>query len=172
MIIPAAIFFINADISDITKNTLKLQLSINEVLTDIEFDARVQADPNYSINIHLNNLRILVIRQNLQDYTNRELADVVLFIKQGLATVLKNNFGPPTLAVLISHINIFNLLNGLKNTSYPLSCRKCCCGCCCNCFSHLPIPLQNMLINKFDCSGVHNANCDNQYNNIEWINRN
>lgn len=171
MNLPSAIIFINADLSDITKNNLKIQLDITEIISDVEFDARVVADPNYPIFIHLNNQRVLVIRQSLQDYTNRQLADILLFFKQGMVTVLQNNFGPPTLSLPIDRLNIFNLLEGIKNIYRTFSCRKCKCCCRCCCFKHLPIQLQQMLIDPFDISGVRDANCDNQYNNIDFINR-
>lgn len=185
MILPSAIIFINADLRppqlDKNKapflgeaNNLAAQLQISEIISDQEFDARVVADPNYPVIIHLNNLRILVIRQSLQDYTNRELADIVLFVSHGLATVLKNNFGPPTLSVSLDRLNIFNLFFEIKNQNmcfFPLTCRKCKCGCCCNCFKHLPVPIQHLLINPFDISGVHDANCDNEFNNQDFINR-
>lgn len=169
MSLPSIIFFINADISPITQLTLKNQLMIDEIMSDTEFHARVSVDPNYPIVVHLNDLRILVICQNLRDLTNRDLADIVLFIKQGQATVLKNNLGPPTISTSIERINIFNLIENIKNRTF--SCRKCRCCCNCCCFKHLPAPLQKMLIYPFDPSGVHDANCDNEYNNNEFINR-
>lgn len=172
MEIPSAIIFINADISDIARNNIKNQLNIDEVMTDVEFDARVTVDPNYPTFVHLNKQRILIERQTLQDITNRELADVVMFVKQGMVTVLQNNYGPPALSLPIERLNIFNLLAGIENISRIFSCKKCNCCCRCNCFKHLPIQLQLMLINPFDISGVHDANCDNEYNNIDWLNRN
>jgi hypothetical protein len=172
MELPSAIIFINADISAITLNNLKTQLEFNEVMSDAEFDLRVSVDPNYPVLVHLNNQRILVLRQTLQDFTNRQLADVVMFVKQGMVTVLQNNYGPPTLSLPVERLNIWNLLADIKNISCKtITCRKCHCGCECNCFKHLPIQLQQMLINPFDLSGVHDANCDNEYNNPDWINR-
>lgn len=169
MNLPGAIIFINPDINMAIQEKLTIQLSISEVITGDEFDTRVINDPNYPIIAHLNNLRILVIRNNLSDQSRNNLADLVLFIKNGLATVLKNNYGPPTLAMQYERLNIFNLFANLKNITF--SCRKCKCGCRCNCFKHLPSSLQNMLINYFDISGVHDANCDNIYNNEDFLNR-
>jgi len=168
----SAIIFINADISPITLTNLETQLELNEVMSDVEFDARVSVDPNYPVLVHLNNQRILVLRQTLQDFTSRQFADVSLFVKQGMVTVLQNNFGPPTLSLPVDRLNIFNLLADIKKIScQTFTCRKCYCGCKCNCFKHLPLQLQQMLINPFDLSGVHDANCDNKYNNLDWINR-
>lgn len=169
MNLPSAIIFINPDINMSIQEKLTIQLSISEVITGDEFDTRVINDPNYPVLVHLNNLRILVIRNDLYDQSRHELADLVLFIKNGLATVLKNNYGPPTVSMQYERLNLFNLLANIKNTKY--CCQVCKCGCRCNCFKHLPAPLQHMLLNYFDISGVHNANCDNEYNNIEFINR-
>src|SRR5271166_785844 len=113
--LPPAIFFINGDItyppepppnppdmdvfigsqpalpqsyasfSELTN--LQNQLFINDTMTKAEFDARVAADPNYPIIVHLQGLRILVILPTFYDHHNRDLADVVIFLHQGLADV-------------------------------------------------------------------------------------
>jgi hypothetical protein len=71
---------------------LQIQLFIDDTMTKEEFDARVCADPNYPTIIHLRGLRILVILPTFRDYHNRELADIVLFLHQGMADVLTNRF--------------------------------------------------------------------------------
>ncbi len=122
--IPPAIFFINGDItypaepppnppdldvfigsepnnptsyiaspSELT--TLQIQLFIDDTMTKQEFDARVVADPNYPAIVHLRGLRILVILPAFYDHVNRELADVVLFLHQGMADVESNRFWHP-----------------------------------------------------------------------------
>lgn len=119
MSLPAGIFFVNADITDDIKSVLTTQLYINEVLTDTEFDNRVSVDPDYPDQIRLNGLRLLVVRQNFRDYTNRQLADVVIFVSHGLAAVEKNNLCPfqplgnngfPSLTFPISRLNMYELL--------------------------------------------------------------
>ena len=164
----STIIYVNSDISTIAENNLVTQLNITEVMNDTEFNARLIVDPNYPVFVHLNNLRIIV-KQDFQDQTNRQFADIVLFVKQGMVNVLQNNYGPPTLSMPIERLNLFNLL---ANNNRILTCLSCHCGCQCNCFKHLPLPIQRMLINPFDISGIHNANCDNQYNNTDWLNRN
>jgi hypothetical protein len=67
MSLPAAIFFVNADINEGIRTTLMNQLFIDEALTDVDFDARVQVEPEYPSLIHLNGLRIMVLRQNFRD---------------------------------------------------------------------------------------------------------
>lgn len=173
MQIPGLIFFVNSDIGSVAQNTIATQLSIDEVMSNTEFNARVVADPNYPIVVHINNLRILVTQPDYQlDTTNREFADIVLFVKQGMATVLDHNFGPPTISMAVQRLNLYNLSGIIKSINFKrFHCRKCKCRCDCNCFKHLPLPLQELLIDPFDPSGVHTANCDNEYNNEDFINR-
>lgn len=172
MNLPSAIIFVNADSGSQAQNTLKNQLNMDSLITGDEFDARVAIDPNYPIIIHLTNQRVLVVRTTFQDHTNRQFADVVLFVKGGQATVLENNYGPPGLSFTVDRINLFNLLADIKKLSCrSFSCHKCNCGCKCNCFKHLPVAIQKLLIDPYDISGVHNANCDNIFNNPDFINR-
>ncbi len=110
MQIPSAIIICNNDMSQTTKNVFVNQLYINESMSGSEFDARLVADPNYATVVHLNKLRILVYRDDFRDYTNRTIADVVFFYKNGLATILKNNFGPPELSLNIERFYIYQLL--------------------------------------------------------------
>jgi len=164
MNLPPAIFFSNADINDGIKAKITSQLFIDETMTDIEFDARVQADPTYPDQVHLNGIRILVLRQTFQDYTNRNLADVVFFVKQGLASIEKNNFGPPALTFPVDRFNMYELLR-FNNSPYVVI---------------LP-PTANpprrhglggiFAIEASDTSGVHCPNPDNEYNNPDFIKR-
>ena len=172
MQIPSVIFFANAEAfsSDITKNNIQVQLHIDEFVSDIEFNARIAVDPNYPIFVHLNNLRIIVMSQDMRDMTNRQYADTTIFLAHGLINVLQNNVGPPTISLPIEGINIFNLLAAIKlHTNF--SCNRCNCGCRCNCFKHLLYQIQKLLINEYDISGAHTANCDNPYLNTDWLNR-
>lgn len=94
--VPSAIIFVNNDLTDSTKNALVTQLFIDEVISGDVFDARVADgyDGYYVQLIKSNDLRLMVVR-SFREQTNRELADVVIFVKAALASVLKNNFGPP-----------------------------------------------------------------------------
>jgi hypothetical protein len=141
MRIPPAIIFINGDITypptlpapqilgidpslyigadpaqdELTK--LQGQLQISETMTKQEFDARVAADPNYPAIVRLQYLRILVILDSFHDLVNRNLADVVIFVKQGIASIEKNNFGKHGLSLDMQRLNIYELLryNRSKN---------------------------------------------------------
>jgi len=140
MYLPGLIIFVNDSVTLASLNTLKTdtgiqpnelvpftppgstiqgldtQLQINETIMFDEFNARVKADPNYPTVVHLNQLRILVILSDFQNTTNRNLADVVMFVKQGIASVEKCKYGSPGFSLDVQRINIFNLLYGIKHS--------------------------------------------------------
>ncbi len=116
MELPSAIIFVNADITDAIKNILITQLDIVDSMDGYEFDARVIADPNYPQIIHLNHWRILVKRDTFQQTNNFNIANVVMFVKQGQASILKNNFGSPGLTLPIQRINVYNLLRAVGSS--------------------------------------------------------
>ena len=155
--IPSAIIFMNNEINPPLQQKLVEQLEITDVMTGTEFDDRVTEDPNYPLNIELNQLRILVLRDSLQDTTNREYADVVMFVKGGLASILYNKYGPPAATLDINRITMYSLLvnkdlqSGVTNA--------------------FPRPIQDLLINPYDPSGIHDANSDNIFNNNDFLNR-
>jgi hypothetical protein len=165
MSLPAAIFFVNADgINDGIRATLMTQLFIDEALTDTDFDARVQVEPDYPDLIHLNGLRIMVLRQNFHDLTNRNLADVVMFVKQGMASIEKNNFGPPGLTFPVTRINMYELLRYVGSNQVVILPP-----------TASPPPafgLRGIVADELaDSSGVHLPNPDNESNNPDFINR-
>lgn len=92
--IPAAIIFVNNDLSESVRAMLIRQLHIDEVITGADFDARVSADSNYPNNYKLVNSRLMVVR-SFEELQNREYADVVMFIKHGRAAIEESKFGPP-----------------------------------------------------------------------------
>ena len=205
-LLPPAIFFINGDItrpqsppffpgttpsSELEK--LEIQLFIDDVMSKQEFDARVVADPNYPTIVHLRGLRILVVLPNFYDGYNRQYADVVMFLHQGLADIEKNNFGPPFQSFPIDRINMYELLRAVNSPSVvilPFSfmpkcdtcrfpffcdgchtfsgikiCSSCGCGCKCGC-DCLLTDNQGVPVNP-----IHAPNCDNEFHNVDFINR-
>ena len=104
-----AIIFVNHDLSPNVEAVLQRQLMITDTMDGYEFDDRVALDPNYPTEIHLNNLRILVIR-SFYETTNRNLADVVIFVKAGLAYVEHCKFGPPGQTYQIDKLQLEELL--------------------------------------------------------------
>ncbi len=90
---PAAIIFVNNDLTNSVRDMLVRQLHIDEVIDGYVFDNRVANDSNYPNTIKANDLRLMVVRSFLEP-ENRALADVVIFVNRGLAAILENNFGP------------------------------------------------------------------------------
>ncbi len=91
---PAAVVFVNNDLTTTVQSMLVTQLHITEVIDGYAFDNRISADPNYVDVVKQLNLRILVIRP-FTELGNRTEADVAIFVSHGLAAVLINKFGPP-----------------------------------------------------------------------------
>ncbi len=107
---PSAIIYINPDLTAQVLGVFVRQLYIDQVLSAAEFDAFIAADPNYPIEIHQDGKRILILR-NLHDQTNRNLADIVLFAKGGLVSVLSSRVGPPGITLPINRVYITALIN-------------------------------------------------------------
>jgi hypothetical protein len=186
-----------AKVSELT--TLQTQLFIDDTMTKAEFDARIVADPNYPTIVHLRGYRILVIVPQYNDgyhymsVPNIQFADVVMFLHQGLADIEFNRFGPPCHSFEVQRINMYELLRAVNSPNvvilpfqalpscgscrYPFFCDTChtfsgiricgsCgCGCQCGCTSGL---IDNQGIRR---SNIHAPNCDNEYNNPDFINR-
>ena len=128
-----AIIFVNNDLPLSIQSSLTTQLMLTEIIDGYEFDKRVTVDPNYPTEVHLNNLRVLVMRP-LSDFTNRNLADIVIFIKAGLAYIEFNKNGPPGQTYPIARLQLEQLIyannaanigvvsgNGIQsNILYPL----------------------------------------------------
>lgn len=110
LIAPPLIIFVNNDLTDQVKSVVQKQLFITETITGAEFDARVEADPGYVSEIYGNNLRLLVIRP-FNDLTNRTLADLVIFIKAGLASIERSKFGPPGQTFTVQRMYLSQLIN-------------------------------------------------------------
>lgn len=193
--LPSAIFFVNGDltyppvppvfigadpsVSELT--TLQTQLFINDTMTKAEFDARVAADPNYPTIVHLQNLRILVILPTFHDLTNRQYADVVIFLHQGLADVEKNRFGPPGQNYEVQRLTIYQLLRAAHShnvVTLPFGVGMNCCNACgspfycdtCHTFSGISICTKCECRCKCFCN-IHAPNCENEYHNRAFIHR-
>lgn len=118
MSLPSGIIFINSDISPLVQPILESQLFIHETITGAVFDSRVDGysiddgyiDGYYADVVHNAGLRILVLRADFRDYTNRNLADAVVFVKSGQAIVEKTNYGSPGLSLPIYRLYIHQLL--------------------------------------------------------------
>lgn len=102
----AAIIFVNNDLSTSAQAHLVRQLFITDVLDGDTFDAYFNDDASdgYADGYGAANFirrRIMVIRsfEGRGTVDTWSLADVVIFVKQGLASVERNKFGPPGLTL-------------------------------------------------------------------------
>lgn len=152
MLLPGVIIFMNDSITTAVLNTfvgdigiqpdnlipnpnsstvqiVAQQLQITEVISFTEFNTRVSVMPTYPTTVRLSGYRVLVILPDFQDTTNRNLADVVMFVKQGLASIEKCMFGPPGFTLDVQRLNIFNLLYGIKASRNTV---------CVPCFNEVP----------------------------------
>lgn len=91
---PSGIVFVNNDLTTSVQAMLVTQLHITEVIDGDTFDARIAADSTYPATINQLDLRIMVVRP-FTELTNRDLADVVIWVSHGLASIEENKFGPP-----------------------------------------------------------------------------
>lgn len=90
---PAAVVFVNDDLTSSVQSMLVTQLQISEVIDGYAFDARLAANPDYVAVVKQLDLRIMVIRP-FTELQNRTEADVVCFVSHGLVAILQNKFGP------------------------------------------------------------------------------
>lgn len=93
-IFPSALILINNDLTDNTRNYIVKQLHINTIMDGYSFDGYITANPTWISTIHEGNMRVMVVRP-FTEFNNREIFDVVIFVKAAMATILQNNFGPP-----------------------------------------------------------------------------
>ena len=101
--LPSGLIFSN-NVSPGIQKKLEQQLYIHETISGQEFDDRFSADPNYPEIIKLQNLRILVLR-DFFNITNRNVASLVIFVKLGISSILKNNFGPPGASYIVENLH-------------------------------------------------------------------
>lgn len=92
--VPPAIIFVNNDLTPNIQAHLEKQLHINQTFDGYMFDGYVANNPSFKDLVIRFNQRVLVIRP-FTETQNRDIADVVIFIKTAMASVLKNKFGPP-----------------------------------------------------------------------------
>ena len=96
---PEGIIFVNSNLSEQVRQTIERQLYITETISFEEFDGYATYTG-----------RLLVLVTDFDNVENRELADVVIYVKMGLAYILKNNFGPTGLTVQVDRMYIHKLL--------------------------------------------------------------
>lgn len=113
----SVIIFVNNDLVQEVQDVLVRQLFINEVITGAEFDARLTEDPNYVNVVHFNGLKVLVVR-SFFELNNRDSADIVIFVKAGLASVESNKVGPPGLTLPVDRLYLHELVTGVVSITF------------------------------------------------------
>lgn len=108
MFYPGGIVFVNEDVSPQVVEVLKRQLYITEQIDYNTLQDRFNEDGYYIYKVRENLDRILVLINYTE--TPRDSADVVIYIRLGLAYIEKNNFGPPGLAMQVDRLYINSLL--------------------------------------------------------------
>jgi hypothetical protein len=106
---PPAIIFLNENISAQIQSVFVRQLYITQVLNAATFDGYVAADGYYANNILADGYRVLVLR-DFSDFTNRNLANIVLFAKNGLVAVEWKNNGPHSITMGIDRCYLTALM--------------------------------------------------------------
>lgn len=121
--IPPAIMFVNDDLSPSVKDTLVRQLFINQILDGYTFDSYLAADPSWPDKIKQLDQRIMVVRTFADRFsvTTWDVPDVIIFIKNGLASV-EINKGPPGFTVPVLKLD-WGYLQFMK---FPPPHRYCC----------------------------------------------
>ena len=80
IIFPSAVVFVNNDLTQSLLDKIITQLFITDIIDGYTFDGYIASNPDYLISTKSQNRRVLVIRA-FNDLTNRNLADVAIFIK-------------------------------------------------------------------------------------------
>ena len=112
-----AIIFINNEISSQEKLTLQNQLVITEIISSEELDLRINKNPNYPQIIRSSGIKLLVTIPT-NDLNTKNIADLVLFLKQDLIYVVSNKSGGSGQAFKLSNINVNTLMSSSVNLGF------------------------------------------------------
>jgi hypothetical protein len=107
---PPAIIFINSDLVQQIQDVFTRQLYLTEIISKATLDSRVIADGYYNNTVHIDGYRIMVM-MDLSDQNNRAVADIVLFAKSGMVSVLSNKYGVPGVTLPIDRVYLTALIN-------------------------------------------------------------
>jgi hypothetical protein len=103
---PPAIIYINPELSSSIIQTFTTQLYLSQVyMCAADFDGYIAQNPDYYAQVHLTDQRILVLRHTY-DHTNRDLADFVLYAKNGMVSILRCRHPQPRKTLSIANIYI------------------------------------------------------------------
>lgn len=115
---PPFIMFVNNDLSDQVKSVFTRQFYLTEIIDGATFDGYLFTDPNFINTAYADGYRIMVLK-NLSDHTDRQLANITLFYKNGLVSILKDGYGPPTLTKKLDEVSFTTLINQLRYNPTP-----------------------------------------------------
>jgi hypothetical protein len=107
----SGIGLINADLTENTQAALVRQLQLSEVITGSEFSLRITQSPFYPTIVKQNNIRLMVV-DALYNWPNRSIFDIVLFLKDGMISVLQDGYGPPRTLLPLDRVYWHELLHG------------------------------------------------------------
>jgi hypothetical protein len=120
--VPGAVILVNNDLSETIKNRLVVQLQIDEIIDGYTFDSRLLTDSDYVKNIRALRRRVMVVR-DFRETNNRDVFDVVIFVKEAMASITQNCFGHPGGTFLVKYLHWGQLC--IFDTVLDRSCSSC-----------------------------------------------
>lgn len=109
-----AIILINNDLSSVVLEKIQKQLQISETYYGSIIEDLAANDSNYINSRKAEGKNILVIR-GFNETINKDIYDIVIFVKLGLASIEKNNLGPPGATFQVDRLYLKQLIIN-KNT--------------------------------------------------------
>ena len=107
---PTGLFLVNSDNHQNIIDVLNRQLFIDSSMDGYSFiNLYIDTDPNILLK-DKNSKRILVIADLSTYNTYKSYFDVVMFIKNGLVNIEKNNFGPSNYQTPLDNLSIYKIL--------------------------------------------------------------
>jgi len=103
MTLPGAIVFMNNNVPDQVRDTLRKQLFITQLMDGYAFDGYVASNPGYPTWVRNHSERVMVMRP-FTELNNRIFADVVIYVNNGMAAIENNKFGPPGLTYRVAEL--------------------------------------------------------------------
>lgn len=177
--LPPALIFVNSQLNQSLFTKIAQQLLITETISESTFMTRLTTDPDYVKVIDGYTpdgydgytQRILVVANDFINSPVRQVADIVLSVVHGLASILKNNIGPTGLTFQVDRMNLYSLLryNGSKYVTILKSTANCCDCSACQCGYLVPSFSGAFGAYCYKCSIY--CNSDNECNNEAFRNR-
>lgn len=172
--LPAGILGINFNIDGYVISSLVSQLFIDQTWTADEFNDIITSDPSYVDAVHLNNLRVLVLLEDMREQTNYQYLDAVMYYSSGLLYMECSKVGPPGQTFDLQRINIYDLLRSVGSpyvaTLPDFGGCNCQCDCACKALQYGKKGILAIEDTK-NLSGIYTPNIDNENCNEAFRNR-